>query len=93
MKKTLYVIESGQPSWHQQRAGHWFAGTLIVSFTDQELATYKANMTANHERFLVTPMDKLPPIHPARVLHEKNKANVDIQSPLPPFSHPDRDPL
>ena len=41
--KTKYRIRTGQASWHQQNAGHFFSDELIVSLTPEELETFKRN--------------------------------------------------
>jgi hypothetical protein len=56
--KTKYKISTGRASWHQQKAGHIFAGELIVSLTPEELETFKANHAKHspHEPIFVQVM-------------------------------------
>jgi hypothetical protein len=41
--KTKYRIRTGNASWHQQNAGHFFSSELIVSLTLEELEMFKKN--------------------------------------------------
>jgi len=48
-----YRISQGRASWHQQKAGHFYAGSMIGSYTEQELAQLKANLQKHGEPFYI----------------------------------------
>jgi hypothetical protein len=47
--KRRYRYFIGRPSWHQSRAGHSCAGTMICDHTDAEQAAFVANYKARGE--------------------------------------------
>jgi hypothetical protein len=51
-----YRVMQGRASWHQQRAGHFWAGSMIASYTLSELTTLKANLQNRGEPFLIEEM-------------------------------------
>jgi hypothetical protein len=58
-EKRRYKIESGRASWHQQRAGHFFACSIIGDYTGPELESFLANIKARNEPFLVSQIPAL----------------------------------
>ena len=64
--KKLYFFEEGWASWHQRRAGHFFAASITLDLTDEEFEARCAKLKEKHVRFLAYPLDRLPPTHYAR---------------------------
>jgi hypothetical protein len=51
--KKRYKIQSGRASWHQAKAGHFFASVMTADYTDAEIAALKTKLEASGEPFLI----------------------------------------
>jgi hypothetical protein len=51
---TQYKIESGKPSWHQMRAGHLYAGSIIVTLRPAGLEKHIAALEKRKEPYRIT---------------------------------------